>query len=300
MENILFIFNILLTILFTIVLTGYLFLYIKHKKKEHLLISSLFALLIIENGIIALSEFSYSFEKLYETSHVLYVCLYLTYLTLILMSRLIIRHAYDDPFSIKEKIAAVTIPITIVILNFFISYEWLEVTVYGSFYFSIIYLCYRYYINNSHSNKRQLWLLGSLIIISCVGVIEVIEYFASYQETTEIIVAVTLDYRNLSFDLIKLILSIIAIRKVFKDFEPSPSRTSIDDHIKTLIAEYDLTNRQEEIVRLIVKGHSNKEIAQSLFITEGTVKTHIHNIFRKADISNRNQLLTKIMDKSDL
>ena len=51
-----------------------------------------------------------------------------------------------------------------------------------------------------------------------------------------------------------------------------------------------LTARQREITLLVVQGLSNKEIARRLNITEGTVKIHLHQIFRHLGISNRTAL----------
>lgn len=49
----------------------------------------------------------------------------------------------------------------------------------------------------------------------------------------------------------------------------------------------ELSAREEEVLRLIVAGHRNKEIASTLFISEATVKGHINNIYRKAGLSSR-------------
>jgi DNA-binding NarL/FixJ family response regulator len=51
----------------------------------------------------------------------------------------------------------------------------------------------------------------------------------------------------------------------------------------------DLTVREREIFRLIADGLSNAEIAQELFISETTVKTHITHIFQKLDVRDRVQ-----------
>ena len=48
-----------------------------------------------------------------------------------------------------------------------------------------------------------------------------------------------------------------------------------------------LRTREKELVELIYNGKSNKEIADILFLSESTVKTHIYNIFRKMDVKNR-------------
>jgi DNA-binding NarL/FixJ family response regulator len=49
----------------------------------------------------------------------------------------------------------------------------------------------------------------------------------------------------------------------------------------------DLTARELEILRLVASGLRNKAIAERLFVTEGTVKIHLHNMFRKLQVGNR-------------
>jgi len=51
-----------------------------------------------------------------------------------------------------------------------------------------------------------------------------------------------------------------------------------------------LTDREIEITRLIVQGKSNPEIAQTLFISESTVKNHISNILHKLEMKDRVEL----------
>ncbi|MFQ3535451.1 MAG: response regulator transcription factor [Aggregatilineales bacterium] len=50
-----------------------------------------------------------------------------------------------------------------------------------------------------------------------------------------------------------------------------------------------LTERETEVLRLIARGLSNKEIAQALVIGEKTVKTHVSNILSKLNVSSRTQ-----------
>lgn len=49
----------------------------------------------------------------------------------------------------------------------------------------------------------------------------------------------------------------------------------------------ELTAREREVLNLMALGSSNQEIAESLVIEVGTVKNHVHNIFRKLDIQSR-------------
>jgi DNA-binding NarL/FixJ family response regulator len=54
-----------------------------------------------------------------------------------------------------------------------------------------------------------------------------------------------------------------------------------------------LTARELEVVRLIAQGHSNAEIAATLFVSDATVKTHINHIFSKLGARDRAQVIVK-------
>ena len=49
----------------------------------------------------------------------------------------------------------------------------------------------------------------------------------------------------------------------------------------------DFTQREKDIIRLLMQGKSNQEIAQTLFLTVGTVKNYISQIYSKAGIADR-------------
>ncbi|MDB8793107.1 response regulator transcription factor [Romboutsia sp. 1001216sp1] len=59
---------------------------------------------------------------------------------------------------------------------------------------------------------------------------------------------------------------------------------------------YGLTDREKDIVRLISKGLSNKEIANKLFLSEGTIKNHITSILSKMDLKHRTQIAIEYLN----
>ena len=59
---------------------------------------------------------------------------------------------------------------------------------------------------------------------------------------------------------------------------------------------YGLTEREREILRLILAGKDNLEISEELQIKMGTVKAHVHNIFAKLNISRRSELMKRFLD----
>jgi LuxR family maltose regulon positive regulatory protein len=54
-----------------------------------------------------------------------------------------------------------------------------------------------------------------------------------------------------------------------------------------------LTEREQEILQMVSKGFSNREIASGLFVSLGTVKKHLNNIFGKLDVKNRTQAVNR-------
>lgn len=54
-----------------------------------------------------------------------------------------------------------------------------------------------------------------------------------------------------------------------------------------------LTEREREVLRLVAEGLSNREIAQELVVTLGTVKKHLNNLFSKMNVRSRTQAILK-------
>ena len=71
--------------------------------------------------------------------------------------------------------------------------------------------------------------------------------------------------------------------------------SDLDRHIEEQMPvyrnAYKLSNRETEVMRLVVLSKSNQEIADELFLAVGTVKTHIHNILVKTEQQNRTTLI---------
>jgi len=73
-------------------------------------------------------------------------------------------------------------------------------------------------------------------------------------------------------------------KKILKEFSTLEKPKLQSENIK-------LSEREKEIVSLIARGFTNSEIAEKLFLSEGTVKNYISNIFSKLDVKNRASLI---------
>jgi two-component system nitrate/nitrite response regulator NarL len=57
------------------------------------------------------------------------------------------------------------------------------------------------------------------------------------------------------------------------------------------VNKFRISKQEKEVIRLIIQGHTSKEIAEILFITKTTVDTHRKNIHKKLEISNSSSLI---------
>ncbi|CAM2876634.1 helix-turn-helix transcriptional regulator [Slackia exigua] len=76
-------------------------------------------------------------------------------------------------------------------------------------------------------------------------------------------------------------------------FQKNTEAIDEDETLSFFSEKYGLTQREEEIMRLVVESRDNQNIANELQLALGTVKTHIHNIFKKTDCTSRGELINK-------
>ena len=81
----------------------------------------------------------------------------------------------------------------------------------------------------------------------------------------------------------------------------SAGRTRVPSDVAAKLVERvsseTLTAREIDVLRLIVAGNSNREIATLLYISEGTVKTHVNHILMKLGVSDRTQAVTTALKR---
>ncbi len=77
-------------------------------------------------------------------------------------------------------------------------------------------------------------------------------------------------------------------------YTPAPVREMSDQERFDLFAErYELSRREQEILKLVLAGQSNPEMAAGLYVSESTVKFHVHNVLKKTSCENRLSLVSR-------
>ena len=83
----------------------------------------------------------------------------------------------------------------------------------------------------------------------------------------------------------------------FQNYEKNQQNKTAEDEGNLL---NELTNREEEVLGLLTQGVTYKGVAQKLFISETTVKTHVNNIFQKLQVNDRTQAVLYAINKGFL
>ena len=73
---------------------------------------------------------------------------------------------------------------------------------------------------------------------------------------------------------------------------PVPQKSE-QDRFEEFAAAYAISVREREVLRLVLAERTNAEIAGELFVTEGTVKYHVHNLLKKTNCNSRRELIEK-------
>src|SRR5690606_30949660 len=65
-----------------------------------------------------------------------------------------------------------------------------------------------------------------------------------------------------------------------------PEKLAVNE---TELKKMNLSSREYEVLQLLAKGHSNSDIAENLFLSVSTIKTHLSNLYSKMDVKSRTQ-----------
>lgn len=147
---------------------------------------------------------------------------------------------------------------------------------------------------------RVYWILIAVITLEDVLVILLVPEPISVDT-----LPLYLSSRNISENFAMLFISYQVIKSSFRSlslrFNEPPSASDderrrktfhahIDEVLPAFAAKHGLSAREREILAHVIEGKDNRSIAGELFLSEGTVKTHVHNIMVKTSTKSRSEL----------
>ena len=132
--------------------------------------------------------------------------------------------------------------------------------------------------------KKSIWIYGALMGV-LFAFLQVIEYrYALRDLPTSILIGVlALIFISLG---IWVGVQFSSKKTIYKN---QPSKTELQKRLSLL----NISAREFEVLELINKGHSNQQIADKLFISLSTVKSHTSNLYSKMNVKRRTQVLQK-------
>lgn len=200
---------------------------------------------------------------------------------------------------ITKKFSIIYILLAVVLEGIFISEpinKVISVTLSLCIIISILGYIFILTIVNSEKIKKEVRrLLYAYLILICMITI-VIEITNIFNGLPYIFYKIP--YVPCAYFLINII-AVYYLKKFFK-IEKKGQGEAIKEFEKNdmmnheFLKKYGVTERELEIIDLIVEGKSNNDIGKQLFISVNTVRNHIYNIYKKVGIKNRYELINKV------
>lgn len=138
----------------------------------------------------------------------------------------------------------------------------------------------KYFTKSKSGNRRLVLFFYALLMAGLVLILKIVEYkYLARQLNIEIYIGlIAAMFTGLG---IWIGLRLIKKKKAIENMDPD------------IIRSLGLTKREYEVLQLMARGFSNQEIADQLFISLPTVKTHSSNLYTKLDVQRRTQAIRK-------
>jgi DNA-binding CsgD family transcriptional regulator len=139
-----------------------------------------------------------------------------------------------------------------------------------------------------HSERRN-FLIG-LLLFATFGYLETSLNLVPALRTSAVTFSTESDFlfSSIPYALYGIFLIVYFLRR------PTTVPLATEALPEAFLTKYGITDREREIILKVVQGKSNADIASELVISLATVKTHLHNIYRKIDVNSRFDLLARV------
>lgn len=324
-----FLYDIILVIITTAVLSTAVCLHLMKRRSVTLHVIGLYLFYLVDTVIIFLSECIPSFATWYDRGFIYNPALKtVIFLGCALFTLCIFNDLFLRPFSKVQVMNLILMGVYLMVfplLGLDSTNTWFYFTTYQVFTlgWSLYGLKLTKKMESGRRTKMIRFLMILTIVFSIVIAIEdgvVIFNFDSYVRGD-----VSIYIRNVSEDILRMLYSVVFFGVYLKEIcakeicqeenltqvetestreqpEPEAEEPAAIEQIPDAVEEFKamkfaqelfLTGRELEVFQEMVAGKSNQQISEELCISMGTVKAHVHNIFQKAGVTHRYELMRK-------
>lgn len=304
-----FIYNIFLIVLYTVVLTFSVFNYRQKKRPLFAVLAVLFLFYIFDNVIIYMTEFLDGFSAHYDLQFMSVPAFKtLIFLTTNFCLAYIQWLVLTGRRQVKDIWALVILGLSLLFIPL-AGNGALKVWLYYlpaqmfTLYLSLSGLLYLKKHPDTLGREMSSYrtLLWITLIFSLLILLEDTVVIFSFDVYSDILVKI--NNRSVSEDVLSIIYSFYAIRYLTREIQTPQVETGAEEMPEAeqpeasntaflhFASQYQLTAREQDILRVLLTDKNNQEISDALYISIGTVKTHVHNIFQKVNVTKRSQLL---------
>ncbi|AXQ79592.1 LuxR family transcriptional regulator [Streptococcus chenjunshii] len=301
--TLIYIYNLLLTILYTTTLAlcfhNFLFEKSQHIKKGLLALTVFFIFFTLDNWIISMTELIASFERYYnQTFSGLPLIKTVTFLVRNYCMIYTIRLLKQENVWAADYVLLTVNMIWMLIMPLFPSSQTQVFLYYLPNQLFLAYCGLQAVPRNTKPLNQisQKYLKKAALVMMLFAFLILLEdSFVIFNIDNYDKLAMRIQNRNFSEDLFSVSVSIITIAYLIRDYphHKQTERRKLDKeerakyYIDAFCRDYQLTKREKEIFLLLLEHRHNQEIADALFLSLGTVKTHIHNIYVKLNVNKR-------------
>lgn len=322
-----FTYDVVLVIVYTAVVAIAVCLYMMRKRHIAIPVIGLYACYLVDSLIIFMTEALPAFNQWYEEGFVYspsiktIIFLGAAFFTLSIWNALLDRKFSQIQVAILVALGLYCLMIPLMQTSALKS--WLYFLSYQVFTFlSAIYGLWKLKrLDNANYDGPFGWIRVVLVLTILFSVFIVVEdTIVIFNFDSYVVGATTIYARNMSEDVLRMIYTVFFFRLFVKQFrrtwmtapesynggalvEPIPEEPeaeaqipyhpeAVQDYKKLKFAQQlCLTEREVEVFSEMLEGKTNQQISDTLCISMGTVKAHIHNIFQKAGVTHRYELL---------
>ena len=294
-----FLYNILLIVLYSLTMAIAIFYYIKDHDKLDLMIAGYLGFFILDNTVIYMTEFltsfAHSYNEIFMSVPIAKTIIFLAngYFMLWLATRLT-----------QQKMSRLHYALLILLAIWLSSVPLLPNSALQVWLYYLPNQLLLFYIGFYLLRQRKKTTLPAAYYLKSLQWLALASALAILIEDTFVIfnvdvynsLVVKIFNRNICEDLFSIIICVLILRYYLKDRQKaaqSADKAQEDDaalRFQNFCRHYQFTQRETEIFSLLLSHKQNQEIADALFLSIGTVKTHVHNIFIKLEIKKRTQI----------